>query len=42
VVRSPRATSEPDCGSVSPNAPISSMRAIGGSHRCFCSSEPQR
>ena len=42
VVRRPRATSEPASGSVSPNAPISSIRAIAGSQRSFCSSEPQR
>jgi hypothetical protein len=42
VVRRPRATSEPASGSVSPKAPSSSMRAIAGSQRCFCSSDPQR
>ena len=42
VVSSPRATSEPPCGSVSPNAPISSIRAIAGSQRSRCSSEPHR
>ena len=41
VVVSPRAAPEPVSGSVSPNAPISSIRAIGGSQRCFCSSDPQ-
>jgi hypothetical protein len=41
VVRSPAATSEPPVGSVSPNAPICSNRAIAGSQRSFCSSEPQ-
>jgi hypothetical protein len=34
--------SEPWSGSVSANAPIRSSRAIGGSQRCFCSSEPSR
>ncbi len=33
--------SEPCCGSVRPKAPIFSMRAIAGSHRCRCSSEPR-
>jgi hypothetical protein len=42
VVRSPRAASDPESGSVSPNAPISCIRAIAGSQRSFCSSEPQR
>jgi hypothetical protein len=42
VVRRPRATSEPESGSVRPKAPISSIRAIAGSQRSFCSSEPQR
>ena len=32
--------SEPWSGSVSANAPSASIRAIGGSQRCFCSSEP--
>ena len=31
---------EPVSGSVSPNAPISSIRAIAGSQRSRCSSEP--
>jgi len=31
---------EPWSGSVRPNPPSSSIRAIGGSQRCFCSSEP--
>jgi hypothetical protein len=42
VVSSPRATSDPPCGSVSPNAPIFSIRAIAGSQRSRCSAEPQR
>ena len=29
-------------GSVRPKQPIFSKRAIGGSHFCFCSSEPPR
>src|SRR6202167_4316839 len=29
-------------GSVRPKQPIFSQRAIGGSHFCFCSSEPPR
>ena len=33
---------EPESGSVSPNAPIRSMRAMAGSQRCFCSSDPHR
>ena len=32
--------SEPCAGSVSANAPTASSRAIAGSQRCFCSSEP--
>ena len=32
--------SEPCSGSVRPKAPISSIRAIAGSHRSRCSSEP--
>ena len=37
-----RATeSEPWSGSVSANAPIFSSRAMAGSQRCFCSSDPQ-
>ena len=32
--------SEPWSGSVSANAPSLSSSAIGGSQRCFCSSEP--
>jgi hypothetical protein len=31
---------EPTSGSVSPKQPIFSIRAIGGSHFFFCSSEP--
>jgi hypothetical protein len=42
VVARPREAPEPTSGSVSPNAPSSSMRAMAGSHRCFCSSDPQR
>ena len=42
VVVSPPATPDPTSGSVSPNAPIFSIRAISGSQRCFCSSEPHR
>ena len=34
--------SEPASGSVSPKQPIASPVCIGGSQRCFCSSEPQR
>ena len=33
--------SEPWSASVRPQAPIFSIRAISGSHRLFCSSEPQ-
>ena len=32
----------PASGSVSPKQPIASPSCIGGSQRCFCSSEPQR
>ena len=42
VVARPPAIPEPVSGSVSPKAPISSIRAIAGSHRSRCSSEPQR
>ena len=42
VVVSPPATPEPTSGSVRPNAPIFSIRAIAGSQRSFCSSEPHR
>ena len=42
VVVRPPATPEPTSGSVSANAPICSIRAIGGSQRCFCSSDPHR
>ena len=42
VVVSPPATPDPTSGSVRPNAPIFSIRAISGSQRCFCSSEPHR
>src|ERR1700689_3676040 len=41
VVRPPDAP-EPTSGSVKPKEPIFSRRAIGGSHFCFCSSDPQR
>ena len=41
VLCRPRATPEPTSGSVSPNAPIASKRAIRGSHSSFCSSDPQ-
>lgn len=41
VVFIPPATSDPPCGSVSPNAPICSIRAIGGSQRSRCSGVPQ-
>src|ERR1700720_683231 len=34
------AGSEPASGSVRPKQPSSSPAAIPGSHRCFCSSEP--
>src|SRR5256885_4424960 len=34
--------SEPASGSVSPKHPIASPSCMGGSQRCFCSSEPQR
>src|SRR3954463_15498828 len=33
---------EPVNGSVRPKQPIFSQRAIGGSHFCFCSSDPPR
>ena len=33
---------EPTSGSVSAKAPIFSSRAIAGSQRCFCSSDPHR
>ena len=33
---------EPTSGSVRPKQPIFSKRAIGGSHFCFCSSDPNR
>ena len=42
VVLRPPATSDPPWGSVSPNAPIWSIRAMAGSQRGFCSSEPHR
>ena len=34
--------SEPASGSVNPNAPRRSPLQSRGSHRCFCSSEPNR
>ena len=40
VVVSPPPVPEPTSGSVRPKHPIFSRRAIGGSHFCFCSSEP--
>src|SRR6202040_1886375 len=42
VVVSPPDAPEPTKGSVNPNEPIFSSLAIGGSHFCFCSSEPHR
>ena len=42
VVSRPAPAPEPTSGSVSPKQPIFSMRAIGGSHFCFCSSDPPR
>src|SRR5260221_3029380 len=41
VVRPPDAP-EPTSGSVRPKQPIFSQRAIGGSHFCFCSSDPPK
>src|SRR5690554_6474746 len=35
------AGSEPAWASVKPKQPITSPRAIGGDHFCFCSSEPK-
>ena len=40
TVRSPRAESEPESGSVSPNAPSSSPVAIRGSRSSRCSLDP--
>src|SRR5258707_4701808 len=40
VVRSPPDAPEPTSGSVRAKQPILSNRAIGGSHFCFCSSDP--
>ena len=40
--RQSAAAPEPTSGSVKPKQPIFSKRAIGGSHFCFCSSEPSR
>ena len=37
-----RLAPEPTSGSVRPKQPIFSKRAIGGSHFCFCSSDPAR
>ncbi len=34
------AGSEPPCGSVRPKQPMTSPRAMRGSHFCFCSSLP--
>src|SRR5260370_31302573 len=42
VVSRPPEVPEPTSGSVKPKEPIFSSRAIGGSHFCFCSSEPPR
>ena len=42
VVVKPPAVPEPASGSVRPNAPIFSSRAIAGNHCCFCSSEPHK
>src|SRR6266436_3180387 len=42
VVVMPPLVPEPTNGSVRPKQPIFSHRAIGGSHFCFCSSEPSR
>ena len=42
VVARPPAIPEPTSGSVRPKAPISSIRAIAGSQRSRCSSEPHR
>src|SRR5437773_1160851 len=40
VVSKPPDAPEPTNGSVRPKQPIFSKRAIGGSHFCFCSSDP--
>src|SRR5256714_14602470 len=40
VVSKPPDAPEPTNGSVSPKQPTLSNRAIGGSHFCFCSSDP--
>src|SRR5439155_19223679 len=40
VVSKPPDAPEPTNGSVRPKQPILSKRAIGGSHFCFCSSDP--
>src|SRR5260370_13274117 len=42
VVNRPPEVPEPTSGSVKPKEPIFSSRAIGGSHFCFCSSQPSR
>src|ERR1700683_3854754 len=42
VVNIPPAVPDPTSGSVRPKQPIFSQRAIGGSHFCFCSSDPPR
>ena len=41
MVSSPPATSDPPCGSESPNAPIVSIRRMLGNQRCRCSSDPR-
>src|ERR1700733_10982963 len=41
VVARPPDAPEPTSGSVKPNEPTFSNRAMGGSQRSFCSSEPQ-
>src|SRR6266446_5787393 len=40
VVVSPPEAPDPTSGSVRPKQPIFSKRAMGGSHFCFCSSDP--
>src|SRR5689334_639796 len=42
VVNSPPLVPDPTRGSVRAKQPIFSQRAIGGSHFCFCSSDPSR
>lgn len=41
-VRRPPEVPEPTSGSVRPKDPTLSRATMGGSHFCFCSSEPQR